>query len=53
MLRDSLNKSTDILEKELRKADAAVIYNLLHGWSVMQCNELLFENGLPLLVKEV
>ena len=36
-----------------RKADAAVIYSLLHGWSVMQCNELLFENGLPLLVKEV
>lgn len=35
-----------------RKSDAAVIYSLLHGWSVMQCNELLYENGLPLLKKE-
>ena len=33
------------------KFDAAVIYSLLHGWSVMQCNELLYENGLPLLRK--
>ena len=35
-----------------RKFDAAVIYSLMHGWSVMQCNELLSENGLPLLRKE-
>ena len=35
-----------------RKADAAVIYCLKHKWSVMQCNELLYENGLPLLRKE-
>ena len=34
-----------------KKFDAAVIYSLLHGWSVMQCNELLYENGLPLLRK--
>lgn len=33
------------------KFDAAVIYSLYHGWSVMQCNELLYENGLPLLRK--
>ena len=35
-----------------RKFDAAVIFSLMHGWSVMQCNELLQENGLPLLKKE-
>ena len=35
-----------------RKFDAAVIYSLMRGWSVMQCNELLQENGLPLLKKE-
>ena len=34
------------------KFDAAVIYCLKHKWSVMQCNELLYENGLPLLRKE-
>ena len=33
------------------KFDAAVIYCFLHGRSVMQCNELLYENGLPLLKK--
>jgi hypothetical protein len=36
-----------------KKADAAVVYCLKHGWSVMQCNELLYENGLPLLRKEM
>ncbi|MBR6977181.1 MAG: hypothetical protein IKH74_02155 [Lachnospiraceae bacterium] len=35
-----------------RKFDAAVIFSLMHGWSVMQCNELLQENGLPLLRKD-
>ena len=35
-----------------RKFDAVVIYALFHGWSVMQCNELLYENGLPLLKKD-
>ena len=35
-----------------KKFDAAVIYSLKHGWSVMQCNELLYENELPLLKKE-
>ena len=35
-----------------RKFDAVVIYSLFHGWSVMQCNELLYENGLPLLKKD-
>ena len=34
------------------KFDTAVIYCLKHKWSVMQCNELLYENGLPLLRKE-
>ena len=36
-----------------RKFDAVMIYCLYHGWSVMQCNELLYENGLPLLKKDV
>lgn len=35
-----------------RKFDAAVIYSLMHGWSVLKCNELLHENGLPLLKRE-
>ena len=35
-----------------RKFDAAVAYSLMHGWSVMKCNELLHDNGLPLLKKE-
>ncbi|MBQ6679402.1 MAG: helix-turn-helix transcriptional regulator [Lachnospiraceae bacterium] len=35
-----------------RKFDAAVIYCLMHGFSAMKCNELLFEEGLPLLTKE-
>lgn len=34
------------------KFDAAVAYSLMHGWSVMKCNELLHDNGLPLLKKE-
>lgn len=35
-----------------RKFDAAVIYALMHGWTVLQCNEHLLANGLPLLKKE-
>ncbi len=35
-----------------RKFDAAVIYSLMQGWSAVKCNELLFEEGLPLLTKE-
>ena len=35
-----------------RKFDAAVIYSLVHHWSVIQCNELLEKNGLPPLKKE-
>ena len=32
-----------------RKFDAAIAYSLMNGLSVLECNELLYENGLPLL----
>lgn len=35
-----------------RKFDAIVIYSLMQGWSPARCNELLYEEGLPLLTKE-